>query len=143
LSRKTIDPVQRGIARMDDESAHHAHRHLHRLVGVRVIHEGAARAQLELVDEGLARLDLRLGEAVQRRLHQRIDLGAGALRLGGAGELGDILAGFLFHVAGDGGHAAIRRELRAAGERKHRQRAGDAHNSTNHGVPHGLGATGP
>ena len=25
-----------------DEHAHHAHRHLHHLVGVRVVHEGAA-----------------------------------------------------------------------------------------------------
>ena len=48
---------------MHDEKAHHAHRHLHHLVGVRVVHEGAALLQHELVDEGLARLDMRLRQA--------------------------------------------------------------------------------
>ncbi len=42
---------------MRDPEAHHSHRHLHHLVGVRVIHEGAGAARDELVDEGLARRD--------------------------------------------------------------------------------------
>ena len=45
---------------MHDEQAHHAHRHLHHLVGMRVVHEGPAVLQLEFVDEGLARRDVRL-----------------------------------------------------------------------------------
>ena len=48
---------------MDDDHAHHAHGHLHHLVGMRVVHEGAAFLQLELVDEGLAGLDMRLVQA--------------------------------------------------------------------------------
>ena len=36
--------TERPVARMDDEHAHHAHRHLHHLVGVRVVHESAARS---------------------------------------------------------------------------------------------------
>ena len=51
------------VLRMHDEKAHHAHRHLHHLVGVRVVHEGARLLHLELVDEGLAHGDLRLREA--------------------------------------------------------------------------------
>ena len=51
------------IARMHHDHAHHAHGHLHHLVGMGVVHEGAALLQLELVDEGLARRDVRLGEA--------------------------------------------------------------------------------
>ncbi len=50
------------VARVHDEKAHHAHGHLHHLVGVRVVHEGAALGERELVDEGLARSDMRLGE---------------------------------------------------------------------------------
>ena len=52
-----------GSLRVDDEHAHHAHRHLHHLVGVRVIHEGPALPEHELVDEGLARWDMRLSES--------------------------------------------------------------------------------
>ena len=48
---------------MRDPEAHHAHRHLHHLVGVRVVHEGAGAARDELVDEGLARRDARLRQA--------------------------------------------------------------------------------
>ena len=48
---------------MHDEEAHHAHRHLHHLVRVRVVHEGAGLLQDELVDEGLARRDVRLGQS--------------------------------------------------------------------------------
>src|SRR3954464_11408089 len=44
------------IAWMHDDHAHHAHRHLHHLVGVRVVHEGPALPHLELVDEGFSRL---------------------------------------------------------------------------------------
>ena len=57
-----IDPVERGVVRMHHDEAHHAHRHLHHLIRVRVIHEGAGLLHLELVDEGLAGLDLRLIE---------------------------------------------------------------------------------
>ena len=48
---------------MHDEHAHHAHRHLHHLVGMGVIHEGAGFDQVELVDIGLARRDRRMAEA--------------------------------------------------------------------------------
>jgi hypothetical protein len=58
-----IDAPEVLVARMHDEHAHHAHAHLHHFVGVRVVHEGAACLELELVDEGLAGLDMRLGEA--------------------------------------------------------------------------------
>ena len=54
---------KRRVLGMHDERAHHAHRHLHHLVGMRVVHEGAAALELELVDEGLAHRDMRLGEA--------------------------------------------------------------------------------
>src|SRR5204863_6726680 len=57
-----IDGAEGGIARVHDEHAHHTHRHLHHLVGMRVIHEGPASLQLELVDEGLAGLDVGLGQ---------------------------------------------------------------------------------
>ena len=57
-SRSTRHEVR--VARMHDERAHHAHRHLHHLVGVRVVHEGARVLHLELVDEGLADRDVRL-----------------------------------------------------------------------------------
>jgi hypothetical protein len=48
---------------MHDEHTHHAHRHLHHLVGVRVVHERAALPELKFVDEGLPRLDVRLRHA--------------------------------------------------------------------------------
>ena len=48
---------------MDDEEAHHAHRHLDHLVGVRVIHLRAVLLERELVSVGLARLDVRLVDA--------------------------------------------------------------------------------
>jgi hypothetical protein len=57
-----IDPHEFRIARMNDERAHHAHCHLHHLIGMWVVHEGAALLQHELVDKGLARFDLRLGQ---------------------------------------------------------------------------------
>jgi hypothetical protein len=50
-------------ARVRDPEAHHAHRHLHHLVGVRVVHEGTGPARHELVDMGLARRDARLVQA--------------------------------------------------------------------------------
>ena len=54
-----------GVGRLGvgDPHAHHAHGHLRHLVGVRVVHECAGAAGLELVDKGLARLNGRLGEA--------------------------------------------------------------------------------
>ena len=55
-----VHAMQRRILRMHHDEPHHAHRHLHHLVGVRVIHEGAGLLHLEFVDEGLAGLDLRL-----------------------------------------------------------------------------------
>ncbi len=58
-----VDRPERLVARMHDEHAHHAHRHLHHLVRMRVVHERPARLDLEFVDEGLARLDVRLIEA--------------------------------------------------------------------------------
>ncbi len=51
------------VLRMGDPETHHAHRHLHHLVGVRVVHEGAGAARHELVDEGLARRNARLRQA--------------------------------------------------------------------------------
>ena len=57
-----VDAMQVRVARMRDPEAHHAHRHLHHLVGVRVVHERARAPRDEFVDEGLARLDLRLVE---------------------------------------------------------------------------------
>ena len=58
-----VDAPKLQVARMHDEHAHHAHRHLHHFVRMRVIHERPAVLQLELVDEGLPRLDVRLGHA--------------------------------------------------------------------------------
>src|SRR5262245_29664861 len=58
-----IDAHKVWIARMNDDHAHHPHRHLHHLVGMRVVHERSALLQLELVDEGLAGSDVRLGHA--------------------------------------------------------------------------------
>src|SRR5262249_27158953 len=46
-----------------DEHAHHAHRQLHHLVGMGVVHEGAAALKRKLVDEGLAGRDMRLRQA--------------------------------------------------------------------------------
>ena len=49
-----VDAVQGWIARMHHDHAHHPHGHLHHLVGMGVVHEGAALLEHELVDEGLA-----------------------------------------------------------------------------------------
>ena len=59
----TVDLHHTRVLRMDDERAHHPHRHLHHFVGVRVIHKGAVLLKLEFVDERLARRDVRLREA--------------------------------------------------------------------------------
>ena len=48
---------------MCDPHAHHAHGHLHHFVGVRVVHEGARAARLELVHKGLAHGDRGLVQA--------------------------------------------------------------------------------
>src|SRR5262249_29183734 len=48
-----IDAAELPIARMHDEHAHHAHGHLHHLVGVWVVHECPAAREHEFVDEGL------------------------------------------------------------------------------------------
>ena len=48
---------------MNDEHAHHAHGHLHHLIGVRVVHERAGFHQVELVDIGLAGRDRLVGQA--------------------------------------------------------------------------------
>jgi hypothetical protein len=45
LTSSAGDAVQLRIARMDDEQAHHAHRHLNHLVRVRGIHEYPALLQ--------------------------------------------------------------------------------------------------
>src|SRR5262245_5157085 len=58
-----IDAHEVWVARMNDDHAHHPHRHLHHLVGMRMVHEGSAILQLELVDEGLAGSDVRLSQA--------------------------------------------------------------------------------
>ncbi len=55
-----VYPVQVGVARMHHQRTHHAHRHLHHLVRVGVVHEGAGLLQLELVGKGLAGRNLRL-----------------------------------------------------------------------------------
>ena len=57
-----VHAMQRRIFRVHHDEAHHAHGHLHHLVGVRVIHEGAGLLHLEFVDESLAGLNLRLGQ---------------------------------------------------------------------------------
>ncbi len=46
-----------------DPEPHHAHGHLHHLIGMRVVHEGAGPARDELVDVRLAHRDRRLGQA--------------------------------------------------------------------------------
>ncbi len=63
VDEKGVVAIDRHLPRvfgMDDEQAHRAHGHLHHFVSVRVVHEGAAFAQLEFIDEGLAGRDLRL-----------------------------------------------------------------------------------
>src|SRR5260370_38902193 len=55
-----IDAAKLRVTRVNDEHTHHAHRHLHHFVRVRVVHERAALPELELVDEGLSWLDVRL-----------------------------------------------------------------------------------
>ena len=52
-----------GCLGVSDPQAHHAHGHLHHLIRMRVVHEGAGAARLELVDEGLARRDMGLVQA--------------------------------------------------------------------------------
>src|SRR6478736_326993 len=45
---------------VDDDHAHHAHGHLHHLIGMGVVHEGTAALEHELVDEGPVHRDVRL-----------------------------------------------------------------------------------
>src|SRR5262249_25811016 len=59
----TVDPVELWVQRVDDEHPHHPHCHLHHFIRVRVVHEGPAPPQLELVDEGLAWIDVPLRDA--------------------------------------------------------------------------------
>ena len=59
----TVDDHGMRVGRMRDPGAHHAHRHLCGLVGVRVIHEGSRALRAELVYERLPGLDGRLIEA--------------------------------------------------------------------------------
>ncbi len=59
-------PIGRMLSRilgMDDEQAHHAHRDLEHLVGVRVIHVGAGLEEVELVRHRAARRNLRLRQS--------------------------------------------------------------------------------
>ncbi len=49
--------------RMRHPQAHHAHRHLCHLVGMRVVHERPRPARDEFVDERLAHTDRRLGQS--------------------------------------------------------------------------------
>ena len=68
-----VDTMQLGIPWVNNEKSHHSHRHLHHLVGMRVIHERSALLEREFVDEGLARLDVRLcqsADAVHSVRHQ-------------------------------------------------------------------------
>jgi hypothetical protein len=58
-----VHPHEIRILRVDDDETHHAHRHLHHLVGVRVVHERARFGHDELVGEGLADADVGLGQA--------------------------------------------------------------------------------
>ena len=65
LSRNTKSRSTRmklGSFRVHDDEAHHAHRHLHHLVGVRVIHEVAGLRHRELVDERFPDRDVGLRE---------------------------------------------------------------------------------
>src|SRR5450830_1292139 len=57
-----IDAHEIRILGMGDPEAHHAHRHLHHFIGMRVIHESAGAARSELVDESFTRRDARLGQ---------------------------------------------------------------------------------
>ncbi len=59
----SVDPHQRRVFRMGNPETHHAHRHLHHFIGMRVVHEGAGAARHELIDEGFARRDSGLGQA--------------------------------------------------------------------------------
>ncbi|MND63945.1 hypothetical protein D3C80_552650 [compost metagenome] len=54
---------ERRVLGMHDEKAHHPHGHLHHLVGMRVVHEGAGFHEIELVNEGFADRDMRLRQA--------------------------------------------------------------------------------
>ena len=69
------------VLRVRDPEAHHAHGHLHHLVRMRVVHEGAWPACDELVDEGLARLDCGLVQsrhtvhAIGQTLSMPVDAG--------------------------------------------------------------------
>jgi len=58
-----VDGVQGWVLWMHDDGTHHAHRHLHHVVGMRVIHERARVIHVELVHPGLARLNRGLREA--------------------------------------------------------------------------------
>ena len=57
-----VDPMLIRIPRVDHDEAVHAHRHLHHLVGVRVVHERPAMLHHEFVRVRLAGLDVRLRE---------------------------------------------------------------------------------
>ena len=65
-----VDALRLGLPRMNDEQPHHAYRHLHHLIGMRVVHVGAVLAQRELVDIGFAGLDVRLAQATHT-IHAR------------------------------------------------------------------------
>src|SRR5579875_3601609 len=58
----TIDRTESSITRVHDEHSHHAHRHLHHLVGMWVVHEGTTFRELEFIDKGFAGGDMRLGK---------------------------------------------------------------------------------
>ena len=58
-----IDAHEIGILWVDHEHAHHAHCHLHHLIPMGVIHEGAGFGQIELIDKSLARRDAGVAEA--------------------------------------------------------------------------------
>ncbi|CUH99392.1 hypothetical protein PHA8399_01511 [Leisingera aquaemixtae] len=58
-----VDGHEGGVLGMHDEHPHHAHRHLHHLIAMRVVHEGAGFDQVELIDKGLAGRDARMAEA--------------------------------------------------------------------------------
>ncbi len=53
VSLHLVDQRVLGL-RVCDPEAHHAHSHLHHLIAVRVVHEGAGAACHELVDKGLS-----------------------------------------------------------------------------------------
>ena len=58
-----IDASEGGVPGMHDEEPHHAHGHLHHLVGMRVVHESAGFFHRVFVDKSLPRLDLGLRQA--------------------------------------------------------------------------------